>query len=310
MQLGLVVPCYNEEAVIPETASRLTSLLDRLKAQNKISSESSIYFVDDGSTDGTWRIVEELCRGNDSISGIKLSRNRGHQNAALAGLLAARGDALITIDADLQDDIEVIAEMVDAHADGYGVVYGVRRRRDVDTPFKRVTAHGYYRLLGLLGVDTVYDHADYRLMSRAAVESLREFREVNLFLRGIVPLIGFRSTSVYYDRTARLAGESKYPLRKMLSFALEGITSFSARPLRLITVLGFTISFFTILLSLWAISVRIFNAEAVPGWASTVLPVYFLGGIQLLSIGVIGEYLAKIYIEVKDRPRYIIEKII
>ena len=249
MQLGLIVPCYNEKDVIRETASRLTTFVDGLKAEKKISKNSQIYFVDDGSTDETWQIVEELCSSNASISGIKLSRNRGHQNAILAGLFTAHGDALITIDADLQDDIRVIADMVEAHSNGYEVVYGVRRRRDTDTAFKRWTAQGYYKLLKLLGVDTVYNHADFRLMSRPAIESLREFREVNLFLRGIVPLIGFRSTSVNYDRTARFAGESKYPLKRMIAFALEGITSFSARPLRIITILGFTISFFTILLS-------------------------------------------------------------
>jgi len=310
MKLGIVVPCYNESEVLPETSRRLLGLLTRLVHAGSIGPDSRIWFVDDGSRDRTWEVIEELHRKDERCAGIKLSRNRGHQNALLAGLYTADGDAVVTLDADLQDDIDVVEEMVKAYASGHQIVFGVRRQRKTDTAFKRLTAGLYYRMLRTMGVDTISNHADYRLMSRQAIECLKEFSEVNLFLRGIVPLIGFRSTIVYYDRAERYAGESKYPLRKMIMFAIEGITSFSAVPLKLITMLGLFLSLSSIVAVTWALLVRLFNEKAVPGWASTVLPMYFLGGVQLFSIGIIGEYLAKIYMEVKGRPRYFIEKIL
>lgn len=308
MQLGIVVPCYNEEAVLEETASRLLALLKRLSESGKISPKSRIYFVDDGSRDRTWELIEMLHETHNQIHGIKLSRNRGHQNALLAGLFTAPGDALVSIDADLQDDIEVIEAMVDAHAEGNRVVYGVRNARTTDTAFKRTTAEGFYKFMHLLGVDVIHNHADYRLLDRTAVEELRHFPEVNLFLRAMVPLLGFPATSVYYDRAERFAGESKYPLKKMLAFAWDGISSFSVVPLRFITALGFIIFFLSLGVSAWAIGIRLFTDNAVPGWASTVLPIYLIGGIQLLSIGIVGEYIGKIYLESKRRPRFIIEK--
>ena len=310
MKLGIVVPCYNESQVLPETATRLLDLLTRLVKADKIEEGSRIWFVDDGSRDHTWEIIEELHRVDRRCAGVKLSRNRGHQNALLAGLHIADGDAVATLDADLQDDIDVVEAMIDAHGQGNDVVYGVRRARDADTAFKRLTATAYYTLLRAMGVDVVYNHADCRLMSRQAIECLKQFREVNLFLRGIVPLIGLRSTTIHYDRGPRHAGESKYPLPKMLLFAIEGITSFSAAPLRLITVLGLLVSLSSILGALWVLLVRLLAENPALGWASTVLPVYFLGGVQLFSIGIVGEYLAKIYMEIKDRPRYFIEKLL
>ena len=310
MKLGIVVPCYNESEVLPETSRRLLGLLTRLVHAGSIGPDSRIWFVDDGSRDRTWEVIEDLHQKDERCAGIKLSRNRGHQNALLAGLYTADGDAVVTLDADLQDDIDVVEEMVKAYASGHQIVFGVRRQRKTDTAFKRLTAGLYYRMLRTMGVDTISNHADYRLMSRQAIECLKEFSEVNLFLRGIVPLIGFRSTIVYYDRAERYAGESKYPLRKMIMFAIEGITSFSAVPLKLITMLGLFLSLSSIVAVTWALLVRLFNEKAVPGWASTVLPMYFLGGVQLFSIGIIGEYLAKIYMEVKGRPRYFIEKIL
>ena len=307
MQLSIVVPCYNEEEVLHETSRRLVALVHHLREQGKIADSSGIYFVDDGSHDRTWEIIEELARAHPEIHGIKLSRNQGHQRALLAGLETAPGDALISIDADLQDDVSVMEAMVDHYLDGCEVVYGVRERRDSDTPFKRWSAQTYYRLLHFLGVRIVYNHADYRLLSRRALECLREFREVNLFIRGIIPLLGFPSATVTYTRTSRFAGESKYPVRKMLALAIDGVTSFSAVPLRLITLTGLVVFLGSMGIAGWAFWVRIIGDTAVPGWASTVIPFYFLGGVQLFCIGVIGEYLAKIFEEVKGRPRYFIE---
>jgi Glycosyltransferases involved in cell wall biogenesis len=254
-------------------------------------------------------LIERFADECSVVQGIKLSRNYGHQNALLAGLLVAQGDALVSVDADLQDDLGVIEQMLDAYHDGCDVVYGVRENREADSAFKRFTAESYYCLLAFMGVDVVFNHADYRLLSRRAVEALREYGEVNLFLRGIIPLLGFRSRSISYRRAERFAGESKYPMRKMLSLACQGITSFSTFPLRLITVLGLIIFVVSSLLGIWAIGIRLFSDLAVPGWASTVVPAYFLGGIQLLGIGIIGEYLAKIYMETKRRPRFHIEKL-
>ena len=303
-----MVPCFDEEQVLPETTRRLGEVILDLSARRKIDPASSVYFVDDGSRDGTWAVVESLARTHGFVRGIKLSRNRGHQNALLAGLFSAEGDVVISIDADLQDDVAAIEPMLDAHAAGNEIVYGVRKSRDSDTLFKRNSAKGFYRLLRRMGVEAVSDHADYRLMSRRAIEALRDFREVNLYLRGIIPQLGFASAIVHYDRGDRLAGETKYPLGKMLSLAWQGVTSFSAVPLRLITGIGLLVSLGSFAVTLWALWIRIFTGAAVPGWASTVLPIYFLGGIQLLCIGIIGEYLAKIYMETKGRPRYVIEK--
>jgi glycosyltransferase involved in cell wall biosynthesis len=309
MKLAIVIPCYNEHSVLPETNRRLGILLRRLIDAGKVSSDSQIYFVDDGSTDRTWDLIETLVAADAHVVGIKLSRNRGHQNALIAGLFTADGDAIVSIDADLQDDIDAVEEMVDRVRDGDEVVYGVRKHRNTDTFFKRSMAQTFYRILSLLGVESVYNHADYRLMSRRAVDSLKTFPEVNLYLRGIVPLLGFRSSVVYYDRTARFAGESKYPLRKTIALALDAITSFSVVPLRLITLAGFGIFLGSMAVTLWALWVKFIINAAIPGWTSIVLPMYFLGGVQLFCIGMIGEYLGKIYSEVKSRPRFFIERI-
>jgi polyisoprenyl-phosphate glycosyltransferase len=309
LTLSIVVPCFNEEAVLRQTQSRLCSLRAQLLAAGKISAASEIILVDDGSCDATWEMITGWVRAGEPVAGIKLSRNCGHQNALLAGLSAARGDAVITIDADLQDDENAIERMIDAFQQGHEVVYGVRAGRDADTWFKRASARAFYRTMAVLGVRTVYDHADYRLLSRRAIQYLGQFHEVNLFLRGIVPLLGLRSCVVHYDRRARLAGESKYPLAKMLEFALNGITSFSVKPLRLITLLGFSVSLGCVVLAVWALLAKLLTADAVPGWASTILPIYFLGGVQLFCAGVLGEYVGKIYVEVKNRPRFLVEKV-
>ncbi|HEV2270734.1 MAG TPA: glycosyltransferase family 2 protein [Steroidobacteraceae bacterium] len=307
MELSIVVPCYNEESVLPETARRLAELLQKLIAGGTVRATSRIYFVDDGSTDATWSMVAALAARLPCIKGIKLSRNCGHQLALLAGLLTVPGDAVISIDADLQDDLDAIEHMIDAHAKGSEIVYGVRKKRDTDTLLKRFTAEGYYRLLGVLGVEVVFNHADYRLMSRRALNALSAYEEVNVFLRGMIPQLGFRTSTVYYDRQERFAGESKYTLRKMLALAWNGITSFSPTPLRIITAVGFVIAMLSLALSAWALTVRLLGYYTVPGWASSVVAIYFLGGLQLFSIGLIGEYLAKIYLEVKRRPRFQIE---
>ena len=264
--------------------------------------------VDDGSRDRTWALIEAAAQASPLVTGLKLSRNRGHQAALMAGLMNADADAVISVDADLQDDLAAIEAMVDAHAGGADVVYGVRRRRDADTFLKRTSAEAYYRLLNLLGVEVVFNHADYRLLSRRVLAALASYRESNLFLRGIIPQLGFPSAIVTYDRAERFAGESKYPLRKMLSFAWQGVTSFSAAPLRLITTIGVLVSAGSFGVAAWALWLRLFTSDAVPGWTSTVVPMYFLGGVQLLCIGIIGEYLAKIYLEVKRRPAYFVEQ--
>jgi polyisoprenyl-phosphate glycosyltransferase len=308
MQLAVVIPCYNEEEVLPETARRIDELLKDLARRGKIAEESSIYFVDDGSTDRTWSLIEHLASTNRRFHGIKLSRNKGHQIALLAGLQNACGDVIVSVDADLQDDLNAIEKMIDASREGADVVYGVRQSRNEDSAFKRLTAEGYYKLLALLGVDLIFNHADFRLMSRRAVDALCAFEESNLFVRGIIPQIGFASAVVKYDRHERFAGESKYPLRKMIALAWNGVTSFSAVPLRLITGLGAIISILTLAVACWALVIKLYTTNAVPGWASTVVPIYFLGGIQLLAIGIIGEYLAKIYLETKRRPKYFIDR--
>lgn len=307
--IGIVVPCFNEEQVLPETARRLQDLVTRLVTSGKAHDSSQIYLVDDGSTDKTWTIIESLTHESTKISGIKLSRNQGHQQALLAGLLTAEGEALISIDADLQHDVDAIEQMLDAYIEGHDVVYGIRNNRDSDTLFKRLSAETYYRILKLMDVDAVFNHADYRLLSRRAVNCLSEFSERNLFLRGIIPLIGLPSTKVYYAQHERFAGKSKYHLRKMFTLALDGVTSFSTVPLRIITALGLVVFVISAFMGVWTLYSAIYK-DVIPGWASTVVPMYFLGSVQLLSIGVIGEYLGKIYLEVKHRPRYIIEKII
>jgi polyisoprenyl-phosphate glycosyltransferase len=307
--LGIVVPCYNEEEVLPETARRLLVLRDQLIERRKIDHASRIYFVDDGSHDRTWALIESIVVEGYPIVGIKLSRNSGHQNAVIAGLFNATGDAIVSTDADLQDDLNAIEVMVDRFHEGCEVVYGVRSSRVTDSLFKRWTAESFYRVIKAMGAGTVFNHADYRLLSRRAVECLREYPEVNLFLRGIIPLLGFKSAMVHYDRGVRFAGQSKYPFRKMLALAAEATTSFSLVPMRMVSLLGLSIFFGSMAVTVWAACIALFTERAVPGWASTVLPVYFLGGIQVLALGVIGEYVGKTYLETKRRPRYLIEQI-
>ena len=308
IRLAIAVPCYNEQEVLPETNRRLLALLDKLLDLQLISADSKVHYIDDGSKDKTWSLIESLAAVDSRVHGIKLSGNRGHQNALLAGLLSVEGDAIVSIDADLQDDVSVIEAMVREFIGGAEVVYGVRDSRQTDTVFKRSTALMYYGLMKKMGVNLVHNHADFRLLGRRAVEALRQFGEVNMFLRGIVPLIGYRAATVKYDRAERFAGVSKYPLRKMLGFAAEGITSFSIVPLRLITFFGFLVSAFSFAMILFIIYGTLVMQAVIPGWASSVVPIYFLGGIQLLSIGILGEYVAKIYLETKQRPRYFIEK--
>jgi glycosyltransferase involved in cell wall biosynthesis len=308
--LAIVVPCYNEAEVLPRTIRCLGALIDEMIEERLVAPGSGIWLVDDGSSDRTWQIIEEHSSRLPFVHGIRLARNRGHQNALLAGLETAEGDVLISIDADLQDDTNVIKTMMREYHAGKDVVYGVRKARAVDTVFKRMTAQGYYRILKKMGVNVVFNHADFRLMSRRVVEALRRFGEVNLFLRGIIPSIGFPSSTVEYDRAERLAGESKYPLKKMLALAVDGITSFSALPLRFIALLGLLTFMISLVISAWVLWVKLFTDRAVPGWASSVLPMYLLGGVQLLSIGVLGEYVAKTYMESKRRPRYIIQQIL
>jgi glycosyltransferase involved in cell wall biosynthesis len=263
--------------------------------------------VDDGSSDGTWAIIQDLHQRSPRVRGVKLSRNRGHQHALLAGILTVVGDIVVSVDADLQDDLDVMKKMVLAHGAGADIVLGVRESRSIDTPFKRITAQGYYRFLRWMNVDVVYNHADYRLLSRRAIEALRGYQETNLFLRGLVMHLGFKTTIVTYTRAARVAGESKYPLRKMIALALEGVTAFSTMPLRYITLLGFLVSLFSFLLGLWALINAVFFKNVIPGWASTVIPIYLLCGVQMICLGVMGEYIGKIYLETKRRPRFIIE---
>lgn len=310
MILNLVVPCYNEALVLPETTARLVALLDRLSADGVVSRESGIYFIDDGSGDQTWALIcGSRAARPDRVHGIRLARNCGHQAALLAGLRTVPGDALISIDADLQDDIDVIPSMIEEFTLGHDIVYGVRAGRKSDTTFKRQSAWLYYRILGMMGVDIVLDHADFRLMSRRALTALERYPEVNIFLRALVPLLGFKTTCVYYDRVPRQAGESKYPLGRMISLALEGITSFSMRPLRLIAYVGGIMAMVSFLVGAWALYIALFTDRAVPGWASIVVPIAFVGGLQMGSLGVIGEYIGKIYMEVKRRPLFEIAEI-
>ena len=307
--IGIISPCYNEELVLTETSAQLNDVISNLIKRNLISDKSFAVFVDDGSKDTTWSLIEEMTLKLNHIKGLKLAGNVGHQNALLAGLLTFKdeADALISIDADLQDDVKVIEEMILKYTSGIDVVYGVRKERVTDTFFKRNTAILFYKLMKMMKVNIIYNHADYRLCSKRVLNSLAEFNEVNLFLRGIIPTIGFKKDVVYYDRLERFAGESKYPFRKMAAFAWNGITSFSNYPLKLVTIIGFVIFFFCLLMSGYALF-ALFYDKLVPGWLSTVLPMYFLGGIQLFCFGIIGEYIGKIYSEVKQRPRYFIDK--
>ena len=307
MYLNLVVPCFNEEEVLPETTRRLLALLDHLKETTMID-EGSIIFVDDGSKDMTWPLIEEAHASDVRVGGLKLSRNRGHQNALLAGLLTSRADVVISLDADLQDDLAAIPRMIQAHRDGADIVFGVRERRDVDTAFKRLTAHAFYGLLRRFGLEVVPDHADFRLMSRPALDALSGFREVNLYLRGIIPLLGFRTAHVYYERRSRFAGVSKYPFHRMVALAMNGILSFSTAPLQWIAVVGLLVAAVSMAVGIWSLSVTLLTHTTLPGWASTVIPMYFLGGVQMLALGIIGEYTGRIYSETKQRPRFIVER--
>ena len=305
--LYIVVPCYNEEAVLPVTSGMFREKLRQLTAAGKIAEESRVLFVNDGSKDRTWEIIQDLNRQDEHFQGIAQSRNRGHQNAVLAGLMEAmdRCDITISIDCDGQDDLNAMDAMVDAYLDGCEIVYGVRAKRDTDSAFKRATAQGFYRFLNFMGAEVVYNHADYRLMSARALREFAKFKEVNLYLRGMVPLVGYKSTCVYYDRHERLAGKSHYPLRKMLGLAFDGVTSLSVKPIRMITTIGLVISVLSFLGIIWAL-ITAFTGRSVAGWASTACIVCFMGGIQAMFLGVIGEYIGKIYMETKARPRYII----
>ena len=308
--LYLVVPCYNEEPVLPETVRELTKKLNSMIQSGLVSPESRMVFVNDGSKDRTWELIEEYHETNPLVSGIKLSRNRGHQFAVLAGLMTVKEhcDMAITLDADLQDDIDVLDEFVRKYKEeGCEIVYGVRNSRETDTFFKRFTAESFYRLMSGMGVDIVFNHADYRLMSRKALDALAEYKEVNLFLRGVVPLIGYKTGTVEYARKERAAGESKYPLKKMLSFAMDGITSFSIKPIRMITMLGVLAFIASIVMAVYTV-VGFFMGTTVSGWASIIISIWGFGGLILIALGMIGEYIGKIYMETKARPRYLVEK--
>lgn len=307
--LYIVIPCYNEEKVLPVTNALFADKLSALIQNGEISEKSRVLFVDDGSKDNTWAVISDLRAKNPQFAGLKLSRNQGHQNALLAGLMTAKNyaDITISIDCDGQDDVDAMDKMLKEYKDGAEIVYGVRAARDTDTVFKRTTAKWYYKILNLLGAEVVYNHADYRLMSRRALEALSQFHEVNLFLRGLVPLVGFKSSSVYYDRKERMAGESHYPLSKMLSLGFNGITSLSVRPLKLITSLGFLMSLVSLMAVVVTVIIKLFG-YTVQGWTSLLCVIFLLGGIQIFCLGVIGEYIGKMYAETKARPRYIIEK--
>ena len=310
MKLGIIITCYNEEAVLKETKRYIESLLREMIEADKVSKDSFICFVDDGSKDRTWEIIEEFVENSSNFRGIKLSRNFGHQNALIAGLMQLKdnADALISMDADLQDDISVIKEFVIKYKKGYEIVYGVREDRTQDSKFKRITAEVFYKFQSLMGIESVSNHADYRLLSRKALNALAKFKEVNLFIRGIIPLIGVRSCIIYYRRGERFAGESKYPLKKMLLFALDGIASFSIVPLRIITFIGFIIFMFSFLMIIWILFEKFFLGTTIQGWSSVMISIYLMGGIQVMSIGVIGEYVGRVFQQSKGRPRYIIEK--
>lgn len=305
--LYLVIPCYNEEEVLPETTKRLEKKLEGLIKKKVISEKSKVMYVNDGSKDKTWELIKNINKNNPMFTGICLSRNRGHQNALVAGLLTAKeyADVVISMDADLQDDINAIDEMLEKYYDGCDIVYGVRSARKTDTFFKRVTAEGFYKFMQMMGVDVVYNHADYRLTSKKVLNNFQDYKEVNLFLRGIFPLIGYKSDKVYYERAERFAGESKYPLKKMLNFAWDGITSFSVKPLRLICMLGFVILFISIIIMIYSL-VRKLTGNTIDGWTFLNISIWFIGGLQMISLGIIGEYVGKMYNETKARPRFIV----
>ena len=307
--LYIVVPCYNEEEVLYETTKRLKVKLKEIIKSKKVSNQSRVMYVNDGSKDKTWDIIKEINDNEELFTGISLSRNRGHQNALLGGLLTAKNyaDVVISMDADLQDDIDAIEKMIDKYHEGNDIVYGARSTRKKDSFFKRFTAETFYKLMKYLGVDCIYNHADYRLTSKKVLEEFSNFKEVNLFLRGMFPLVGFKSDIVYYERNERYAGNSKYPLKKMLNFAWDGITSFSVKPLRLICVLGFIILFISVAIMIYSI-IRKLTGNTVPGWTFLSISIWFIGGIQMISIGIIGEYIGKIYQERKRRPRYIVSE--
>lgn len=309
--IWLVIPCYNEQEVLPETSRQLEEIMRGLIKKDKISDKSKIALVNDGSKDNTWNIITDLHEKNPMFTGINLAHNKGHQNALLAGLMTAKdyADAAISLDADLQDDVGVIEQFIDKFNEGKDVVYGVRSTRATDTVFKRSTAHAFYKLMKVMGADTLQDHADYRLMSKRALEGLAKYKEVNLFLRGIVPMIGYETDVVYYERHERFAGESKYPLKKMLSFAVDGITSCSVKPIRMITSLGTLVFTISIVMLIYFLIVWLLG-HTVQGWTTIVISLWGIGGLILLSLGIIGEYVGKIYMEVKERPRFIIEKLL
>lgn len=305
--LYMVIPCYNEEEVLPETTKRLEKKLGDLIKKKVISEKSKVMYVNDGSKDKTWELIKSINKDNPMFTGICLSRNRGHQNALVAGLLTAKeyADVVISMDADLQDDINAIDEMLEKYYDGCDIVYGVRSARKTDTFFKRVTAEGFYKFMQMMGVDVVYNHADYRLTSKKVLNNFQDYKEVNLFLRGIFPLIGYKSDKVYYERAERFAGESKYPLKKMLNFAWDGITSFSVKPLRFICTLGFVILFISIIIMIYSL-VRKLTGNTIDGWTFLNISIWFIGGLQMISLGIIGEYVGKMYNETKARPRFIV----
>lgn len=305
--LYVVIPCYNEELVLEETTKRLTEKLNNLIKDKKISKKSKVMYVNDGSRDNTWSLIEKIAKENSLFTGISLSRNRGHQNALLAGLMTAKeyADIVISMDSDLQDDINAIDEMIEKNNDGCEIVYGVRSARKKDTWFKKTTAQGFYKFMEKMGVNVVYNHADYRLTSKKVLDSFEDFKEVNLFLRGIFPLIGFKSDVVYYERAERFAGESKYPLKKMLNFAWDGITSFSVKPIRLLLSLGIIIFIISLLVTIYCLISKL-TGNTVPGWTFLACSIWIMGGIQMISLGIIGEYVGKVYSETKARPRYII----
>ncbi len=310
-RLYIIVPCYNEEEVLPETNRQLNELMDDLTDRGEIQPDSRILFVDDGSRDRTWALIEETGKAYPRVEGLKLAHNAGHQNALWAGMMSvrAKADAIVTIDADLQDDIQAIRGFLEKYREGCEVVYGVRSKRETDTAFKRRTAEGFYHFMRHMGVKVVFNHADYRLMGRRALDALSEFQEENMFLRGLVPLVGFKSAEVTYERRARFAGESKYPLKKMLGFAMEGVTSFTIRPIRWVGLIGVLFALMGVFVALSAIMQRI-HGSVVPGWASIMVSIWVIGGVQLIALSLIGEYVGRVYSEVKRRPKYIVEEYI
>lgn len=307
--LYVVIPCYNEEEVLRETTSQLKAKMEKLVKNKEISNKSKVMYVNDGSKDKTWEIIKEINKKEELFTGVTLSRNRGHQNALLGGLMTAKNyaDIVISMDADLQDDINAIDEMIKKYKEGYDIVYGVRSARKKDTFFKRVTAEGFYKFMKFLGVDCIYNHADYRLTSKKVLDEFANFKEVNLFLRGMFPLVGYKSDIVYYERNERFAGESKYPLKKMLNFAWDGITSFSVKPLRFICIVGFAILFISIAVMIYSL-IRKMTGNTITGWTFLSISIWFIGGLQMISLGIIGEYIGKMYSETKARPRFIISE--